>query len=206
MSYTTKKRKRTYTPSSDISLKNKCEHVRRHLNNMHNDYIFLNDLTTTTKNMDIDLYELKKKNFIAEYFPRFNNAKEWYYKIKDLDNCFTKEELDKYGNLFQLLQIGEHFDFDTIRSLQKGRQCRDECNDCMADTCTNNDIEHRITFIHKYGPIWVLYIQTLLNTLKPIENNSSISRSRNIAGLSKKNRASRKKRAFRRKRKSRKKR
>ena len=66
----TKKRKRTYTPSPDISqkkIKTKCEHVRRRLNNMHNDYMFLNDLVIT-KNMDIDLYELKKKILLLNIF------------------------------------------------------------------------------------------------------------------------------------------
>ena len=58
----------------------KCEDIILKLENMIHNY---NNLIDYVDN--IDLYKYKKQEFLALYFNKYNNAKEWYYKLIDLD-------------------------------------------------------------------------------------------------------------------------
>ena len=125
---------------------------------------------------NIDLYKYKKQEFLSLYFNKCNNAKEWYYKLIDLDYCFTPNQIVKFADLFQQLQTGDIYTFmssdSEIRQLQCGCHCKYEKRDCAkGDTCRDHSIKHRIDYVHECGPVWVLYISQLINNLIPKRSN-----------------------------------
>ena len=147
----------------------KCETIIEKLEDMMYDYEKLINYVG-----DIDLYRSKKQEFLARYFNKYNNAKEWYYKLKYLDNCFTPYQIRQFADLFQQLQTGDNFTFmasdSEIRQLQRGRRCKyekiDDKKGCInGDTCRDHSIKHRIEYVHDCGPVWVLYISQLINNL-----------------------------------------
>ena len=153
----------------------KCETIIQKLEDMMYDY---EKLINSVE--DIDLYRYKKQEFLALYFNKYNNAKEWYYKLKDLDNCFTPYQIRQFADLFQQLQTGDNYTFmasdSEIRQLQRGRRCKyekiDDKKGCInGDTCHDHSIKHRIEYVHDCGPVWVLYISQLINNLVPKQPN-----------------------------------
>ena len=154
----------------------KCEEVIQTLENMIYDYRKLIDYVD-----NIDLYKYKKQEFLALYFNKYNNAKEWYYKLIDLDYCFTPNQILQFADLFQQLQTGDNYTFmspdSEIRQLQRGRRCKYEINNCSkGDTCRDHSIKHRIDYVHECGPVWVLYISQLINELIPKRTNKKMHR------------------------------
>ena len=149
----------------------KCEDIIQILKNMMQDYRNLIDYVD-----NIDLYKYKKQEFLALYFNKYNNAKEWYYKLIDLDYCFTPNQIVQFADLFQQLQTGDNYTFispdSEIRQLQHGRHCKYEKRGCAkGDTCRDHSIKHRIDYVHECGPVWVLYISQLINELIPKRSN-----------------------------------
>ena len=154
----------------------KCENIIQKLENMILDYTNLIDYVD-----NIDLYKYKKQEFLSLYFNKYNNAKEWYYKLIDLDYCFTPNQIVKFADLFQQLQTGDIYTFITsdseIRQLQHGHHCKYEKRGCAkGDTCRNHSIKHRIDYVHECGPVWVLYISQLINELIPKQPNKRMRR------------------------------
>ena len=145
----------------------KCEDIIQKLENMIKDY---KNLINYIDN--IHLYKYKKQEFLSLYFNKYNNAKEWYYKLIDLDYCFTPNQIVQFADLFQQLQTGDNYTFmspdSEIRQLQHGRYCKYEKKGCAkGDTCHDYSIKHRIDYVHECGPVWVLYISQLINELIP---------------------------------------
>ena len=143
-----------------------CKEIIEQLNSLSDDYANLINYVGQ------DEYYQKKQELLDTYFSKYNNGKEWYYKLKDLDECFTREQIHKFADIFQLFQTGDIYTFlspdSEIRQLQKGRRCKYEKKGCVnGDSCRDHSIKHRITYVHNCGPVWVSYISDLINRLEP---------------------------------------
>lgn len=175
-----------------------CKEIIDLLNSMLLDYRHLTNYIN-----DIDTYQIKKQELLDTYFSKYNNGKEWYYKLKDLNYCFTSNQIRKFADLFQQFQTGDNYTFmspySEIRLLQQGRRCKYEHKWCAkGDTCYDHSIKHRIDYVHNCGPVWVSYISQLINNLKPKnaygkglkKQSTKIRKSRRRKKISKKHRRS----------------